>query len=68
MFCYLWTLKNTGTPYLGIVEGSWVHHPQLQSEKRSRMKVMYFDPEKDLPIKDLHNILDTLITKFNNHV
>ena len=64
MFCYLWTQKNTDIPYLGVVEGAWVRHPKLESEKRSRMKVIYLDPAKDLPVTDLNFILDVLLQKY----
>ncbi len=56
MFCYLWTNKKTGQPYLGIVEGRKIVHPQLIQEKRSRMKIMLLDPNKDLPVKTINTI------------
>ena len=64
MFCYLWTQKITNMPYLGVVEGSWVRHPKLHSEKRARMKVIYLNPDQDLPVNDLNYILDTLLKKY----
>lgn len=57
MFCYLWTQKKTGIPYIGIVEGKHIDHKDLIQEKRSRMKIMLFDPNKDLPVKTIHLIL-----------
>lgn len=57
MFCYLWVQRQTHQPYLGIVEGKRIHHPNLVMEKRSRMKVIVFDPEKDLPIRTINLIL-----------
>lgn len=44
MFCYLWVHKKHNKPYLGIVEGNRIEHPKLIIEKRSRMKIMLFDP------------------------
>ena|SRR5688572_1280978 len=61
MFCYLWVHKKYHQPYLGIVEGSRVHHPKLLQEKRARMKIMLFDSNKDLPIKTIHSILSTVV-------
>ena len=29
MFCYLWTNKSTGQPYIGIVEGNKIKHRSL---------------------------------------
>ena len=37
MFCYLWTDKSTGDPYILFVEGKHLHHPKLESGDRSRM-------------------------------
>lgn len=57
MFCYLWVHKKELKPYIGIVEGGRVTHPDLITEKRSRMKIMLFNPNKDLPIKTIKLIL-----------
>jgi len=61
MFCYLWTHKKYGLPYLGIVDGRHIEHMALISEKRSRMKIMLVDPRKDLPVKEIRNILQQAI-------
>jgi len=57
MFCYLWVEKKTGIPYLGIVDGRDINHPELHQEKRSRMKIMFVDPTKDIPVKTITKIL-----------
>jgi hypothetical protein len=57
MFCYLWVHKITHQPYIGIVEGKYIEHPDLIMEKRSRMKIMLFDPNDDLPVDIIENIL-----------
>jgi len=57
MFCYLWVRKKFQQPYIGIVEGSRINHPELIIEKRSRMKIMLLDPNKDLPIEKIETIL-----------
>lgn len=57
MFCYLWIHKKYKQPYLGIVEGKRIDHPRLIQEKRARMKIMLFDPAKDLPVKTVNLIL-----------
>ena len=61
MFCYLWVHKKYKQPYIGIVEGKRFNHPDLIIEKRSRMKIMLFDPNKDLPIKTMEIILQKAI-------
>lgn len=57
MFCYLWIHKKLGQPYLGIVEGKHFEQPFLIQEKRSRMKIMLFDPNEDLPLETIESIL-----------
>ncbi|MDQ3110302.1 MAG: DUF1801 domain-containing protein [Bacteroidota bacterium] len=57
MFCYLWVHKKYKQPYIGIVEGKKLNHPDLLTEKRARMKIMLFDPQKDLPIRKIKSIL-----------
>jgi hypothetical protein len=57
MFCYLWVHKKYHQPYLAIVEGKKLDHPLLIIEKRARMKIMLFDPEKDIPLKNVKLIL-----------
>jgi len=64
MFCYLWVHKKYHQPYLGIVEGQKFDHPGLIIEKRSRMKIMLFDPNKDLPIKTITAILKQAINLY----
>jgi hypothetical protein len=57
MFCYLWTHKKYLLPYIGIVEGKLVKHPELIAEKRSRMKILLIDPVKDIPTDKIDAIL-----------
>ncbi|HEY6434986.1 MAG TPA: DUF1801 domain-containing protein [Ignavibacteriaceae bacterium] len=61
MFCYLWIHKKYKQPYLGIVEGKRIHHPDLIQEKRARMKILLLDPTKDLPLKKINSILKEVI-------
>jgi hypothetical protein len=57
MFCYLWIHKKYQQPYLGIVDGSKIEHPDLITEKRSRMKIFLINPDTDLPVKKIKAIL-----------
>jgi hypothetical protein len=61
MFCYLWVHKKLEKPYLGIVEGNRIDHPDLIQEKRARMKILLLDPGKDIPIKKINKILKQMI-------
>ncbi len=63
-FCYLWFHKKYKQPYIGIVEGKRFDEPFLIQEDRSRMKIMLFDPNKDLPLKSIENILQKSINLY----
>ncbi len=64
MVCYLWVHKKLGQPYLGIVEGKSIHHPDLIQEKRSRMKILLIDPAKNLPLRKIETILKETIALY----
>ena len=68
MFCYLWVHRKHLQPYIGMVEGKHLHHPDLIIEKRSRMKIMLFDPAKDLPVTKIKRILKQAIDLYKTGV
>ena len=68
MFCYLWIHKKYKQPYLGIVEGKLFNHLSLISEKRLRMKILLFDPAKDLPIELINTVLQQAINFYKTGV
>lgn len=53
-------------PYIGMVEGKHIEHPKLMVEKRARMKIMLFDPEADLPIKTIKDIVKQALDLYKN--
>ncbi len=57
MFCYFWADKKTGLPYIGFVEGRNINHPMLEQGNRKRMKILQINPEADLPIEALDEII-----------
>lgn len=61
MLCYLWTDKKTGHPYLGIVDGNKIDCPELKQEKRSGMKILQIDPDAEIPIALIENIVKQAI-------
>jgi hypothetical protein len=61
MFCYLWLDKKTHQPYLGIVEGRNIYHARFVQGMRSRMKILFIDPDKDLPAKTIEAIFKKAI-------
>jgi Domain of unknown function (DU1801) len=68
MFCYLWIHKKLRQPYIGIVEGKHFDEPFLIQEARSRMKIMLFDPNKDLPLPSIEHILQKAINLYKTGV
>ena len=61
MFCYLWVNKKTNEPYIGFVDGKLINHPDLIADKRSRMKIFMLNASKDIPVKKINAIINTLI-------
>jgi hypothetical protein len=66
MFCYLWVHKKFLQPYIGIVEGGKIDHPDLIQEKRARMKILLVNPGKDLPLRKINGILREVIGLYKN--
>ncbi len=66
MFCYFWINKKTNQPYIGIVEGKYFEEPEFIQEKRSRMKIILFNPNEDLPIKKIEKIIQKAINLYKN--
>lgn len=60
-FCYLWTDKKTHLPYILMVEGGKIDHPSLVQGDRARMKIMYLNPNEDLPIETIDAIFKMVI-------
>lgn len=61
MFCYLWIDKKTDEPYILMVEGKHLDHPELEEGNRSRMKIFRVDPNEDLPTDTITSILNTAL-------
>lgn len=62
MLCYLWVHKKYKQPYILLVEGKRFEDPELIAESRSRMKIMLFDPNEDLPKDKIERILQKAIS------
>lgn len=62
--CYFWVDKKTNYPYIGIVDGALVNHPDLIQGNRTKMKILSIDPTIDIPIKTINEILMTLIEQY----
>jgi len=66
MFCYLWTDKKTNEPYILLVEGKYLDHPELEEGKRSRMKIFRVNPNKDLPLYTIEQLLHDALNLYRN--
>ncbi|NJN42419.1 MAG: DUF1801 domain-containing protein [Flammeovirgaceae bacterium] len=64
MFCYLWIDKKTTKPYILMVEGKLLNHPELEAGSRSRMKIFRIDPDKDLPLGKIERILQEALNLY----
>jgi hypothetical protein len=62
IFCYLWTDRKTGAPYILFADGNRIEHDLLQVGTRSRMKILPVDPSKDLPADAISWILRMALT------
>lgn len=56
-FCYLSVSSKEKNLYVGFMKGHLMKHPKLEQEGRKQIKVIYLNPEKDLPIKTLNEIV-----------
>jgi len=68
MFCYLWVHKKLHHPYIGMVEGKRLDHPDLIIEKRARMKIMLFNAAEDLPLETINTILSQAIALYKEKI
>ena len=66
MFCFLSTDKKTNQPYLLMVEGKHLHHPELEQGTRTRMKVFNIKPDENLAIDTLKLILNEALDLYRN--
>ena len=57
MLCYFWIHKKYKKPYIGFADGNLIDDPDLIQEKRSRMKILLIDPEADIPVEKIKEIL-----------
>lgn len=68
VFCYLWIDKKSKEPYLAIYEGKLVKHPKLEWGDRKRITAMRIDPNTDLPVNDLEDILNQALNLYRSGV
>lgn len=61
MCCFFWMHKKFMQPYISVVEGNVIKHPALLKEKRARMRIFLIDPNRDLPMQDINDILHQMV-------
>ncbi len=60
----MWINKITKEPYILFVDGNLLNHPKLEQGTRRKMKVMSINPNKDLPLRTIKNILQQAIVLY----
>lgn len=68
MFCYLWTDKKTGEPYILFVEGTHLEYPELETGSRARMKIFRVNPDKDIPLAVVTRLLQAALNLYRNGI
>ena len=67
MFCFL-SVDPKDIPYLLVVEGNLIDHPLLVANGRKRMKSISFNPNEDLPIETIVEILNAALDLYRNGI
>ncbi|MCU4175969.1 DUF1801 domain-containing protein [Carboxylicivirga sp. N1Y90] len=65
-FCYLWTDKKSGEPYILFVEGEYLNHAELEKGSRARMKILKVNPNIDLPLNTITQLLNSALDLYKN--
>ena len=68
MFCYLWTDKKTTEPYIGFVEGARIESPFLEQGNRTRMKILRINPNVDIELKIIEQLLNTALNFYRKGI
>lgn len=68
MFCYLWKDSKTQEPYILFVEGKLLQNPNLESGKRSRMKILRVNPSEDIPLTLIESLLNSALNLYRDGV
>lgn len=63
-FCYLWIHKKYQKPYIGIVDGKLIDHPDLIMEKRARMKILLVNPDENIPVRKITKLLSDVLALY----
>lgn len=62
LFCYFWTHKKFNRqPYISFMDGYRMQNPALLQEKRARAKIFLMDPQADIPLATVKQLLNEAI-------
>lgn len=64
MLCFLSVNKKTTEPYLLMVKGTELFHPELEQKNREKMKSFSVNPNEDLPLETIQDILQEAINLY----
>ena len=64
-FCYFWKDKKTQEPYIGVCRGGEMEHPLLEAGNRTKMKILRINPNEDIDIEAVQEILKLAMTLYN---
>ncbi len=65
-FCYLWKDKKTEEPYVLFVEGNRIEHPALEQGTRKRMKTFSVNPNEDIDLETLNEVLELALELYRD--
>ena len=57
ILCYLWKDKKTKHPYILMSDGLLIEHPKLEQGDRKKMKSYSVNPNMDLNLAEIKDIL-----------
>lgn len=58
MLCFFYYSKKHQKHYLSFYHGDRLNHPLLLSESRKKFKILLLDPEEDLPLELIFELLE----------
>ncbi len=53
--------KVSKEPYIGVTDGLLINHPKLEQGDRKRMKIYRVNPEEDILVDEIVEILEASI-------
>jgi len=56
-FCYLYQNKKSKLPYIAFSQGKHIDHPALYFGDRTQIGAILFDPNEDLPMKTIDEVV-----------